>query len=481
MLIINVLRTAATIGGSPFCLKKCSALGSTATGAAVGSAAGPIGALVGGGLGLASSLIGGLFGASNTNKTNEMNYKIWQEQKEFNAKEAQKQRNWQKLMQDMYGTASAKASQYRAAGLNSLLSNVSSDSVGTGSSATAGEAPVMQSVGDYGIGAAGQSIQRGVEDYINARSVESQVSLNKTLETLNDASSQLKDAQKEFTEMQTQESSRRIEQMKLNIQYLTDTFSTRTRQAYLMEDLLHWQQSDMKYSAITKMYDLFNIKPEIVQNMQSSTVFNYASAFRAAADGQMTLKEIQYLPTKYAIMNTMALGSYMSGQGSLLGGRAAVHNANTMDRNTFPQWLQDSFTTDYLLGKKGDEDALKYIRGDVRLKHLLDINIANNEWTLNKLMQEPQLIRNLSTKFGEEGSLLNKQNEAFWTDKYIERATNVMHTANETLDTAGGLITKGLSKYIKAPVKETHNYKYDWKNNRWNHDITVESYRRPKK
>lgn len=481
MLIINVLRSAATIGGAPFCLKKCSALKSAATGAAVGSTAGPVGALVGGGLGLASSLVSGLFGAHNTNKTNKMNYKIWQEQKEFNSQEAQKQRDWQKSMQDMYGTAIAKASQYRAAGLNSLLSNVSSDSIGTGSSATAGEAPIMQSVGDYGIGAAGQSIQRGVEDYINARGVESQVSLNKTLETLNNASSRLKDAQKEFTEMQTQESFRRIEQMKLNIQYLTDTFSTRTRQAYLMEDLLTWRQNDMKYSAITKMYDLFNIKPEIVQNMQSSTVLNYASAFRAAADGQMTLKEIQYLPKKYAIMNTMALGSYMSGQGSLLGGRAAIHNANTLDRNTTPQWLQDKFTTDYLLGKKDDEDALKYIRGDVRLKHLLDINIANNEWTLNKLMEEPSLIRNLSDNYREQSNFTHKQNEAFWTDKYIERGTKVMHTANETMDVAGGLITKGLSKYIKAPVKEKHSYTYDWKNNRWNHDISVESYRRPKK
>lgn len=481
MLIINILRSAATIGGAPFCLKKLEALKSTATGAAIGSSAGPVGALIGGGLGLASSLIGGLFNSNSADKANKMNYKIWQEQKEFNSKEAQKQRDWQKMMQDMYGTANAKALQYRAAGLNSLLSNVSSDSVGSGASAAVGEAPTMQSVGDYGVGAAGQSVQRGVEDYISARSTESQISLNKTLEVLNNASSQLRDAQKEFTQMQTEESSRRIEQMKLNIQYLTDTFSTRTRQAYLMEDLLTWRQNDMKYSAITKMYDLYNIKPEIVDNMQSSTIFNYASAFRAAAEGKMTLKEIQFLPKKYAIMNTMALGSYLSGKGSLLGGLASIHNANTLDRNSKPQWQLDSFTSDYLLGKKSDDDALRFIRGDVRLKHLLDINIANNEWSLNKLMEEPSLVRNLSIKYAQEGSLLQKDNEAYWEDKAIERGTKIVHAVTEGIDSFTNLKTKGVSKYLKPPVKEKHNYRYDWNNKRWDHEISVESYRRPHK
>ena len=44
----------------------------------------------GGALGMASSLLGGLFGKSNTNKTNEMNYRIMQEQNRFNAEEAKK-------------------------------------------------------------------------------------------------------------------------------------------------------------------------------------------------------------------------------------------------------------------------------------------------------------------------------------------------------------------------------------------------------
>ena len=80
-----IIRSTAAFGGTPFRLNKCTALGSAGSGAAAGAAAGGVpGALVGGALGIASSLVGGLFGKHNTNKTNEMNYKIMQEQNQFN-------------------------------------------------------------------------------------------------------------------------------------------------------------------------------------------------------------------------------------------------------------------------------------------------------------------------------------------------------------------------------------------------------------
>ena len=105
-----ILRSTAAFGGAPFRLKKCTALTSAASGAAAGSAAAGVpGALVGGALGVASSLLGGLFGKHNTNKTNQMNYRIMQEQNRFNAEEAKKNRDWQELMYRMFGTSSAKA------------------------------------------------------------------------------------------------------------------------------------------------------------------------------------------------------------------------------------------------------------------------------------------------------------------------------------------------------------------------------------
>ena len=86
MLLFGVL---PPVGGTPFRFNKCTALGSAGSGAAAGAAAGGApGALIGGAFGLASSLLGGLFGKSNTNKTNEMNYRIMQEQNRFNAEEA---------------------------------------------------------------------------------------------------------------------------------------------------------------------------------------------------------------------------------------------------------------------------------------------------------------------------------------------------------------------------------------------------------
>ena len=109
MLSNIILRSTAAFGGAPFRLKKLTALGSAGAGAGVGSVAGGVpGALVGGAIGVASSLLGGLFGKSNTNKTNEMNYKIMLEQNRFNAAEAQKLRDWQEMMYRMYGTSSAK-------------------------------------------------------------------------------------------------------------------------------------------------------------------------------------------------------------------------------------------------------------------------------------------------------------------------------------------------------------------------------------
>ena len=108
MLSNMVLRSTAAFGGSPFFLKKCTALssddsGSASGGAAAGSASrGISGSLVSGALGVAGSLLGGLFGSHNTNKINRMNYRIMQEQNRFNAEESKKNRDWQELMYSMF-------------------------------------------------------------------------------------------------------------------------------------------------------------------------------------------------------------------------------------------------------------------------------------------------------------------------------------------------------------------------------------------
>ena len=148
MLSNFIIRSTAAFGGTPFRLNKCTALGSAGAGAGAGAAVGGVpGALVGGALGVASSLLGGLFGKHNTDNTNQMNYKIMQEQNRFNAEEAKKNRDWQELMYRMFGTSSAKANDMRAAGLNALLGDVSaSGNVGSGSAATAAESAQMMPI-----------------------------------------------------------------------------------------------------------------------------------------------------------------------------------------------------------------------------------------------------------------------------------------------------------------------------------------------
>lgn len=445
-----------------------SAVKNMAAGAAAGSSAGLWGAAIGAGAGL----LGSFLGVGSQKSANKANLKMMREQNSFNAKEAEKQRTWQQDMVNRFGTAQAQAAQYRSAGLNPQLANVSPQSVGTGATAQAAESIAQQPANYSGIGTA---VQNGLQYYQQQQSIDNQKVVQDSVAALNSTQGALNKALELQSNQKVEESKQTVANLKLAYDFSAQTLATRVRQQYLNEDILMWQQNDMKYSSITKMYDLYNIKPEIVQNMQSSTIFNFASAFRAAADGRLTLKEIQYLPKKYAIMNTMALGSYLSGRGSLLGGFAAIHNANTLDRNTKPQWQLDSFTTDYFLGKKGDEDALKYIRGDVRLKHLLDINIANNEWSLNKLMEEPSLIRNLGIKYAQEGNLLKKDNDSYWTDKQIDRGMKFVDAATKAVDTYTGL------KYVNKPVKEKHNYKYDWKHGRWDHEISVETTRSSKK
>jgi hypothetical protein len=85
------------------------------------------------------------------------------------------------------------------------------------------------------------------------------------------------------------------------------------------------------------------------------------------------------------------------------------------------------------------------------------------------------LIRNLSIKYAQEGSLLQKDNTSYWTDKQIDRGMKFVDAATKAVDTYTGV------KYVNKPVKEKHNYKYDWKNRRWDHEFSVETTRSPKK
>ena len=439
MLSNIIIRSAAAFGGTPFRLNKCTALGSAGTGAAAGAAAGGVpGALVGGALGIAGSLIGGLFGKHNTNKTNDMNYKIMQEQNKFNAAEAKKLRDWQEMMYRMYGTSSAKANDMRAAGLNALLGDVSaSGNVGSGAAATAAESAQMMPT-DYSFIA--DAANSGLTGYNTMRSVDASVSLQKSQENVNKSIEGINAAQKGLIESQT-------DMQKMTYKFAQDTYQNRLLQEQFKAELANWQGFDAMYDARLKAFSLYNVMPQEVEKNVAQTMSFYASAFRDIADGKYTLKQTENYGRWLSIQQTFAHAATVQGQAALMQGRAALTNANanasylkqlggyygslTSGQNMSNDMQR--YYTDFMLGKMPISKAESILR-QTPYKHLLDLNIQQNEWSLNKLMQEPDLIRSLSGMYKSETSLTNKRVDSYDIDKIFERGESVSRMVKNISD-----------------------------------------------
>lgn len=453
MLINHVIRSAAAFGGAPFRLNKCTALGSAAGGAAGGAAVGGVpGALVGGALGLAGSLIGGLFGKSNTNKTNKMNYQIMQEQNKFNKEEAQKNRDWQEMMYRMFGTSSAKASDMRAAGLNALLGDVSaSGNVGSGAAATAAESAQMIPT-DYSF--VGDAATHGLAAYNTTRSVDATISLQKSQENVNKSVEGINYAQKGFLESQTS-------MQKLTYKFAQDTYQNRLLQEQFKAELENWRGFDAMYDARLKAFSLYNVMPQEVEKNVAQTMSFYASAFRDIAAGKYTLKQTENYGKWLSIQQTFAHAATVQGQAALMQGRAAITNANanasylkqlggyygalTSGQNMSNDMQR--YYTDFMLGKMPFGKAESILR-QTPYKHLLDLNIQQNEWSLNKLMQEPDLIRSLSGMYKSETSLTNKRVDSYDTDKIFERGESVTRMFKNVTDGISNFTPK--SKFKKG-------------------------------
>jgi hypothetical protein len=448
MLINHVIRSAAAFGGAPFRLNKCTALGSAGAGAGTGAAVGGVpGALVGGALGLAGSLIGGLFGKSNTNKTNKTNYQIMQEQNQFNKEEAQKNRDWQEMMYRMFGTSSAKANDMRAAGLNALLGDVSaSGNVGSGAAATAAESAQMMPT-DYSF--VGDAATHGLAAYNTTRSVDSSISLQKSQENVNKSVEGINYAQKGYLESQTS-------MQKLTYKFAQDTYQNRLLQEQFKAELENWRGFDAMYDARLKAFSLYNVMPQEVEKNVAQTMSFYASAFRDIAAGKYTLKQTENYGKWLSIQQTFAHAATVQGQAALMQGRAAITNANanasylkqlggyygslTSGQNMSNEMQR--YYTNFMLGKMPIDKAESILR-QTPYKHLLDLNIQQNEWSLNKLMQEPDLIRSLSGMYKSETSLTNKRVDSYDTDKIFERGESVTRMVKNVSD--------GISNFTPKP------------------------------
>lgn len=448
MLSSIIIRSAAAFGGAPFRLVKSTALGSAGAGAAGGAAAGGFpGALVGGALGIASSLLGGLFGKSNTQKTNQMNYRIMQEQNRFNAEEAKKNRDWQELMYRMFGTSSAKANDMRAAGLNALLGDVSSSgNVGSGATATAAESAQMMPT-DYSF--VGDAATHGLAAYNSTRSVDASVSLQKSQENVNKSIEGVNIAQKGLMESQT-------DMQHMTYKFALDTYQNRLLQEQFKADLANWQGFDAMYDARLKAFSLYNVMPQEVEKNIAQTMSFYASAFRDIAQGKYTLKQTENYGKWLSIQQTFAHAATAQGQAALMQGRAAITNASanasylkklgsyygslTSGQNMSNQ--MQKYYTDFMLGKMPIGKAESILR-QTPYHRLLDLNIQQNEWSLNKLMEEPDLIRSLSGMYKSETSLTNKRVDSYDTDKIFERGESVTRMVKN--------ISDGISNFTPKP------------------------------
>ena len=460
MLSNFIIRSTAAFGGTPFRLNKCTALGSAGKGAAAGAAVGGVpGALVGGALGIAGSLIGGLFGKHNTNKTNEMNYKIMQEQNQFNAEEAKKNRDWQEMMYRMYGTSSAKANDMRAAGLNPLLGDVSaSGNVGSGGAATAAQSAQMMPT-DYSF--VGEAPQRGLAAYNTTRSVDSSVSLQQSQENVNKSIEGINAAQKGFVESQT-------DMQKMTYKFAQDTYQNRLLQEQFKAELANWQGFDAMYDARLKAFSLYNVMPQEVEKNVAQTMSFYASAFRDIADGKYTLKQTENYGRWLSIQQTFAHAATVQSSAALMQGRAALTNADanaaylgklgkyygslTLGQNMTNEMSR--YYTDFMLGKMPIGKAESILR-QTPYKHLLDLNIQQNEWSLNKLMQEPDLIRSLSGMYKSETSLTNKRVDSYDIDKIFERGESVTRMVKNISDGIGNFTPKSGFKKGSSPGGES--------------------------
>lgn len=448
MLSYIISRSTAALGGAPLRLSKCTALTSAAGGAAGGSLAGGVpGALVGGALGMAGSLLGGLFGKHNTNKINETNYRIMQEQNRFNAEEAKKNRDWQELMYRMFGTSSAKANDMRAAGLNALLGDVSaSGNVGSGAAATAAESAQMMPT-DYSY--IGDAANRGLAAYNTTRSADASISLQKSQEIVNKSIEGVNIAQKGFMESQT-------DMQKMTYKFAMDTYQNRLLQEQFKAELANWQGFDAMYDARLKAFSLYNVMPQEVEKNIAQTMSFYASAFRDIADGKYTLKQTENYGKWLSIQQTFAHAATVQGQAALMQGRAAITNANAnasylkqlggyYGALTSGQHLSNDmqrYYTDFMLGNMPIGKAESLLR-QTPYKHLLDLNIQQNEWSLNKLMQEPDLIRSLSGMYKSETSLTNKRVASYDTDKIFERGESITRMFKNVSD--------GISNFTPKP------------------------------
>lgn len=406
-------------------------------------------------IGLAGgALLGGMFsgfmGHSSQSSANRTNLKIWREQKAFNRVEAEKQRQWQQRMQELYGTSSAKANDLRAAGLNAKLGDVSPSSVGSGASATAPNAPEMRAYNagadiSQGINSAAQTFIEGYNAETQRRSQESQQGVNESIKALNESVSSLNYKKIDFTKEAT-------EQLRLNNQYLRGTVESKIRQQYTFERISLWNEQDVEYSAIGQRFNVMSLMPAQVQNLEAQSAYYQANMFKALAEGQLTLKDVEYYEKNLSIRQTMAAAQMISARAQSTSANAAlmnaISNAGYLQSQKLAQDIKneyDRFATDFWLGKLPPET----ISRSAPLRPLLQSTLDLNMYTARKMYYEPGLVKAMTENYNVQSGLFKSQTNYYDWKKW----TDVVNAGSNAASSVSGAAGKFAGSAAKAFFK----------------------------
>lgn len=406
-----------------------------------------------GGSSLFGGALSGLFGSSQQNKVNKMNYRIWQEQKDFSHNEAALQRQWTQRMQDMYGTSSAKANNLRAAGLNSKLADTSMSQIGSGATAQTPGAPTMQS---YNAGAdIAQGINGGVQSFLAAydsetqrRSQESQQSVNESLTALNDSVTKLNYKKVDLTD-------EGVRQLRLNNEFLEDTFSSRVRQQFSQEQIALWTQQDVKYSALAQRFGLMSLMPAQVQNLQAQSAYFQANMFKAVADGMLTFKDVEYYQRNFALRQTMAAAQMIGAHAQETSASAAMMNAKEYSKLLHSQKVSqdiknayDRYANDFWLGNLPPETIAK----SAPLRSLLQSTLELNLYTAEKMRLEPKLVEALTQNYHSQSDLNYSQSRYYNWKKYSDAANagaNFVHSVRSGASAGASFVGSAVQAILK--------------------------------
>lgn len=406
--------------------------------------------LIGSGLGVLGGAFSGLFGSSSQSSANRTQLKIWREQRDFNREEAEKQRNWQQQMQEMYGTSSAKANDLRAAGLNAKLGDVSASSVGSGATATAPNAPDIRPYNAgadiaQGFNTAAQTFIAGYNSETQRRAQESQKSVNDSIIALNDSVQKLNYKKINLT-------AEGVKQMRLNNNFLQDTFSSRVSQQFTQARIAIWNEQDAEYNALTNRFSYFNILPEQVYNLQTQSAYNQAQMFKALAEGQLTLKDVENYEKNLSIRQTMATAAMISARAqdtsshaALMTAKAYSHLLHSQDVGQAIKNEYDRYSTDFWLGNLPPETISK----SAPLRPLLQSTLDLNMYTAKKMFYEPGLVQALTHNYNVQSGLYKSQTTYYdwkkWSDA-VNSGSNAVRTVAGSAGTFAGKAAKALLK-----------------------------------